>query len=647
MKAEYCQFNNLVPTGPEQAATFTNSSTCILDDGQPVGPIEVQVGVRQGDPLAPLLFDLAIEPLLVKLRQVLEGIQTPWGRFVNGVFADDANVGASSSDGPAFVSALDQYCTASNSRINFHKSAYVPLQLGPPSAPQWVTALGLRIHDPSVPFRVLGYDLVLTPDGVQEDWDALYTRLERVSSDIVRRHISLQGRCLLTTSKLFGRLWYKCRLSSPSCQQIKRFTKLGWSTVWNSHAALAPSMLIGRRPRLQGGVNFLSPATEIPALQAQWIVSFFSHASLWSPAFQFALNQQPGGVFLLAHSMSSRLIKRFPPCWQSILTSWTRLRPHWDTDVSVWTPQDALAFPLPFTHSALYPTGFRLADVLAYDPSTTHLTLLEESAIRRRFANAAPGRVCDAVQRLQSPSDYVAYHLLQMLVSSFLPLPSLSPSPLSILFDHLLVADTSLRRLTTTRARRFLDSLERVPEALDWSSRAISQLAVPPLDIWKRVWRGPLLPRHRETHYKLLMNALPLGSRIRRFAPERAHCPHCPHAPQTLRHFIHACPLAQQVWSDLRSALRLSTPVSLRQALFSWSTGSSRFLGRGYGFRLQAGHAVALHVLWTAHCRAVYGGTCSSRAEISNRFRAQLHRHFRTLQHSHHAHLIGDLPILG
>ena len=68
--------------------------------------------------------------------------------------------------------------------------------------------------------------------------------------------------------------------------------------------------------------------------------------------------------------------------------------------------QDVLTFPLPSTHSALYPTGFRLVDVLAYDPSMTHLLLLEEPAIRRRFANAAPGRICDAVQRLQSPSDY-------------------------------------------------------------------------------------------------------------------------------------------------------------------------------------------------------------------------------------------------
>jgi hypothetical protein len=501
----------------------------------------------------------------------------------------------------------------------------------------------LRIHAPTVPFRVLGYDLVLSPDGVQEDWNALYARLERISQDITSRHISLQGRCLLTNSKLLGRLWYKCRLSSPPRQLLLKLTRLGWNTIWNMHAALAPSMAIGRRPRLQGGVGFLSPMTEVPALQAQWIVSFFTRPALWTPAFQFHLNQHPGGVFLLAQTMRSTLVKQFPSCWHDILAAWSRLRPHWDPDVTNWTINDALALPLPQTHSERNPTGLRLADLLTYDLATARLGLLSEADLRRRFAEAAPARVCKAAQRLRSPSDTTASHLLQLLVSSSTPLPSLLPSPVCFVFDHLLVADTSIRTITTSTARRFLDTLERVPQALDWDRRAISRLAVPPEDLWKRIWRGPLLPRHRETHYKLILNALPLGARIRAFAPDHAQCHYCPNVLQTPRHFVFTCPLARQVWSDFRQLFHLSSAVSLRQALFSWSTCNSRFLGREYGYRLQAGHAVALHVLWTAHCRAVYGGVRSSPVEVSQRFRSLLRRHFVTLAASKYADRLGDL----
>src|SRR5262249_7603065 len=136
-----------------------------------------------------------------------------------------------------------------NSKINFTKSVYMPLSTAPLLFPTWVSMLGLRIHHPSIPIRVLGYDLVLSSDGVDEDWNALYSRLETVSEDILSRQLSLQGCSLLVNSKLLSRLWYKCRLSSPTTSQLTRFTGLAWKTVWNDHTALAPAINIGRCPR--------------------------------------------------------------------------------------------------------------------------------------------------------------------------------------------------------------------------------------------------------------------------------------------------------------------------------------------------------------------------------------------------------------
>jgi len=158
------------------------------------------------------------------------------------------------------------------------------------------------------------------------------------------------------------------------------------------------------------------------------------------------------------------------------------------------------------------------------------------------------------------------------------------------------------------------------------------------------VWRSPTLPRHRETWYKLLMNALPLGQRIASFALDSISCHYCSSSVQSIRHFIYTCPLAQQVWLDFRVIFQLPSAVSLRQALYSWSSGGSCFLGREYGFRLQAGHAVALHTLWTAHTQAVYGDTPATRIGVSNRFKFLLRRHFRTLSASRFSSRLGQLP---
>jgi len=222
------------------AVTYTNTSAFFMDDGHPVGPVSVACGVRQGDPLAPLLFNLAFEPLLVALRTRLQGIRLPWGVFITGAYADDATIGIALSDGRVFILTLREYCRASNSRINFTKSRYMPLSSTVHSLPQWASDLGLVFHNPLTPIRVLGYDLVLSPDGVQENWTALYNQLETVSQDILSRRLTLQGRSLCVTSLLFSRLWYKFRLSTPSTTQLNKFTRLGWRTVWNDHPGIAP-----------------------------------------------------------------------------------------------------------------------------------------------------------------------------------------------------------------------------------------------------------------------------------------------------------------------------------------------------------------------------------------------------------------------
>ena len=166
-------------------------------------------------------------------------------------------------------------------------------------------------------------------------------------------------------------------------------------------------------------------------------------------------------------------------------------------------------------------------------------------------------------------------------------------------------------------------------------------MAVPPegLSLWHRVWNAPSLPQHRQTLYKLYMNVLPIGASIRHFAPDDVHCHFCIDAGQSLRHFIFACPLVQQVWQDFACIFSLPS-VPFSRALYSWPSSSQSFLGRANGYQLQAGHAIAIavHTLWFIHCRARYDGVQWSRSVISRIFIDQLRRHFSTLSTSSHWH---------
>ena len=70
---------------------YTNISSCVLNNGFTTDLFQVRRGVRQGDPLSPLLFILAIEILATQIRQDdnIQGMMVKNEEFKLTLFADD------------------------------------------------------------------------------------------------------------------------------------------------------------------------------------------------------------------------------------------------------------------------------------------------------------------------------------------------------------------------------------------------------------------------------------------------------------------------------------------------------------------------------------------------------------------------------
>ena len=72
---------------------FSNQEAHIISSGKISAPFRVERGVRQGDPLSPLLYVLAFEPLLQKLDKELSGIKVGSSAFKLSAYADDLTLG--------------------------------------------------------------------------------------------------------------------------------------------------------------------------------------------------------------------------------------------------------------------------------------------------------------------------------------------------------------------------------------------------------------------------------------------------------------------------------------------------------------------------------------------------------------------------
>jgi hypothetical protein len=337
---------------------FFSTSIQVNVNGYLIEPIIQQRGLRQGDPLNPLLFNIAFDPFLrtVHNSPVIQGFDfhleshTPSLPISSTVpppstplptpptpqntlppvkilaYADDSLVLLkSTSDFMSLQSIVSKYMSASNALLNYSKTQ--ALSLSGEAHPEWQAFLSSNgissWHDKtaSSPLIYLGYAICSSLSQRNQFTDQLLAKIRTACILQSQRNLSLRGRATVLNTLIYSTLWHVIRLITFTKAQLTSIQQIGAAFINSYRKLLRFSFSTMVLPRYLGGLGIIDPITQQNALQWRWLRPLLKIQPQVS-SYQFP--SLPYLAFTPNHFLSSPLYPTyhwsflFPSCRKSL-----------------------------------------------------------------------------------------------------------------------------------------------------------------------------------------------------------------------------------------------------------------------------------------------------------------------------------------
>ncbi|KAL3675254.1 hypothetical protein R1sor_025202 [Riccia sorocarpa] len=237
----------------------------VHQNGDFTEPFCMERGVRQGCPLAPFLFSLTTEPLMLLLQKAadegrLVGIRTVGeNQLIHSLFADDTGLclKATQDNFEEAKSLVEQFERISGARLNVAKSLIIPIGLE--TIPRWVFEMGCRVASEGEVWTYLGTPTCVRVSEEQLEMFLLEKLTKRVNH-WSNRLLSWEGRCVVLKHALTAMPNYFLMTLGLTQKGYVKLDRVCWQFLWgrNSEGQFKKPLILWDRicrEKMEGGLG--------------------------------------------------------------------------------------------------------------------------------------------------------------------------------------------------------------------------------------------------------------------------------------------------------------------------------------------------------------------------------------------------------
>ncbi|KAL3675236.1 hypothetical protein R1sor_025184 [Riccia sorocarpa] len=552
---------------------MNNGTAKVHVNGLFTDSIQLGRGVRQGCPIAPMLFAISTQPLMALLRDEerkgrIQGVSVPGGRpFLHQFFADDSGINITASEAVfnRIKWIVKRFENISGALLNLSKSVVIPLSLK--ENPQWLKDSGRIIAREKELITSLGSfgGVKVSEDQIV---DTLLEKLNRKIHHWSSRLLTWPGRlCLLkhALKAIPNYILLTLGLSSSGYNQLETICRSflwGKKELGSSKTPLIAWDFFALR-RDQGGLDIIPFQLQGRALKMRHIARILSGEDVeWASAVRFFLKENvargtqsrkrrfwsAGNAMLLHPNMRIRYSKTtatLMDCWRIAVKALRFSGPVYFIPATLdfdqlfcllqrYTDREDICFPkakpwlkkMGATCLMHLKNGDGSWISLTWLANYKRVNLPHEIRLYMTRLQAFLGRVNTDVSKLE---DSPSWHWQ-------------TPQGLKPGWSH---------------STRFWRETLSTPVKVDnhWQQKW-SMTDAP--DNWNRRWKliwSPGVPTATTVWFwRLIHRGFFIGSKAKKFGVAEGNCPRFPGTVETLEHLLWLCPGIRTRWHSLQAA---------------------------------------------------------------------------------------------